>query len=71
MPPHVQLLWALLALSWTTTVATMEFAANQAVLVSASRFWFNYRHTANTLAVYQHCRRYPPCDCAPHTVLLV
>lgn len=30
---------------------------NWAVLVCTSAFWFNYRHTANTLAVYKHAKR--------------
>lgn len=28
-----------------------------AVIVSTSRYWFNYRHTANALAIYQTLRR--------------
>ena len=30
---------------------------NWAVLVGASRFWLNYRHTSNTMAVYRAVRR--------------
>lgn len=30
---------------------------HQAVLVGTSRFWFNYRHTANTLGIYHHVKR--------------
>eukprot|EP01095_Lingulamoeba_sp_RSL-Kostka_P001039 TRINITY_DN11456_c0_g1_i1.p1 TRINITY_DN11456_c0_g1~~TRINITY_DN11456_c0_g1_i1.p1 ORF type:complete len:333 (+),score=70.60 TRINITY_DN11456_c0_g1_i1:124-1122(+) len=30
---------------------------NWAVLVSTSRFWFNYRHVANTLSIYRTCKR--------------
>eukprot|EP00112_Aurelia_sp_Birch-Aquarium-sp1_P021760 Seg593.18 transcript_id=Seg593.18/GoldUCD/mRNA.D3Y31 product="GPI-anchor transamidase" protein_id=Seg593.18/GoldUCD/D3Y31 len=30
---------------------------NWAVLVSTSRFWFNYRHIANTLSVYRSIKR--------------
>lgn len=30
---------------------------NWAVLVCASRFWFNYRHVANTLSVYRTVKR--------------
>ena len=36
----------LILLSWQHT-------DNWAVLVCTSRFWFNYRHIANTLAVYR------------------
>ena len=31
---------------------------NHAILVDASRFWFNYRHAANTLAVYKTIKRF-------------
>nr|XP_016850398.1 PREDICTED: GPI-anchor transamidase [Anolis carolinensis] len=30
---------------------------NWAVLVCTSRFWFNYRHVANTLSVYRSVKR--------------
>jgi len=30
---------------------------NWAVLVCASRYWFNYRHIANTLAVYRSVKK--------------
>eukprot|EP00961_Rhodomonas_salina_P292353 3932872-Rhodomonas_salina.5 len=32
---------------------------NWAVVVDTSRYWFNYRHVSNTLAVY----RFEPHDC--------
>ncbi len=31
---------------------------NHAILVDASRFWFNYRHAANTLAMYKTIKRF-------------
>jgi glycosylphosphatidylinositol transamidase (GPIT) subunit GPI8 len=31
---------------------------NWAVLVSTSRFWFNYRHSANVLSIYRVIKRY-------------
>ena len=31
--------------------------SNWAVIVSTSRFWFNYRHSANALSIYRTCRR--------------
>ena len=34
-----------------------DSTGNWAVLVSTSTFWFNYRHTANTLGVYQQLKR--------------
>ncbi|MEQ2190244.1 hypothetical protein ILYODFUR_010294, partial [Ilyodon furcidens] len=30
---------------------------NWAVLVCTSRFWFNYRHVANSLSVYRSVKR--------------
>lgn len=30
---------------------------NWAILVSTSRFWFNYRHVANALSIYRTCKR--------------
>jgi hypothetical protein len=36
--------------------ATCQHTDNWAVLVCTSRFWFNYRHIANTLAVYRSVR---------------
>ncbi|KAK3697480.1 glycosylphosphatidylinositol anchor biosynthesis [Vermiconidia calcicola] len=47
-------LLALLALPlFTAAVHT----SNWAVLVSTSRFWFNYRHLANTLSLYRTVKR--------------
>ena len=53
--------WVTLLLYSLAATAKTELARNQAVLVSASRFWFNYRHTANALAMHNHCRRYLSC----------
>lgn len=41
------------------TLATSSGDATDtwAVIVSSSRYWLNYRHTANALAVYQAVRR--------------
>ncbi|OAP56426.1 hypothetical protein AYL99_09605 [Fonsecaea erecta] len=47
-------LWALLAL---VAVACAAHTSNWAVLVSTSRFWFNYRHLANTLSLYRTVKR--------------
>jgi GPI-anchor transamidase subunit K len=49
-------------LGWVVTLAaiTLSHAAhssNWAVLVSTSRFWFNYRHLANTLSLYRTVKR--------------
>jgi GPI-anchor transamidase subunit K len=38
-------------------VAWAEHTSNWAVLVSTSRFWFNYRHLANVLSVYRTVKR--------------
>lgn len=47
-------LGALLAL---LSVACAVHTSNWAVLVSTSRFWFNYRHLANTLSLYRTVKR--------------
>ncbi|ETI25442.1 hypothetical protein G647_02215 [Cladophialophora carrionii CBS 160.54] len=47
-------LWAAFALLTTTLAA---HTSNWAVLVSTSRFWFNYRHLANTLSLYRTVKR--------------
>lgn len=49
------LLCALIALqAWT---ASAVHTSNWAVLVSTSRFWFNYRHLSNTLSLYRTVKR--------------
>lgn len=48
-------LGALLALFTASTFAA--HTSNWAVLVSTSRFWFNYRHLANTLSLYRTVKR--------------
>uniref|UniRef100_A0A452SC87 GPI-anchor transamidase n=1 Tax=Ursus americanus TaxID=9643 RepID=A0A452SC87_URSAM len=42
---------------------------NWAVLVCTSRFWFNYRHVANTLSVYRSVKRLGIPD--SHIVLML
>ncbi|GAA6050191.1 hypothetical protein JCM3770_000446 [Rhodotorula araucariae] len=37
--------------------SSSDFTNNWAVLVCTSRFWFNYRHIANTLAMYRTVKR--------------
>jgi glycosylphosphatidylinositol transamidase (GPIT) subunit GPI8 len=37
--------------------ASAEHTSNWAVLVSTSRFWFNYRHLANVLSLYRTVKR--------------
>lgn len=37
--------------------ANAEHTSNWAVLVSTSRFWFNYRHLANVLSLYRTVKR--------------
>lgn len=48
---------ALLALLALPLTATATHTSNWAVLVSTSRFWFNYRHLANTLSLYRTVKR--------------
>lgn len=38
-------------------LASAEHTSNWAVLVSTSRFWFNYRHLANVLSLYRTVKR--------------
>ncbi|XP_065068412.1 GPI-anchor transamidase-like [Rhopilema esculentum] len=38
-------------------VSARRHTNNWAVLVSTSRFWFNYRHAANTLSIYRSIKR--------------
>lgn len=47
----------LILFSTTTHHATAEHTSNWAVLVSTSRFWFNYRHLANVLSLYRTVKR--------------
>lgn len=49
-------LFLLLTSILTTTNAT-HHTSNWAVLVSTSRFWFNYRHLANVLSLYRTVKR--------------
>ncbi|KAI8446512.1 hypothetical protein BY996DRAFT_8453384 [Phakopsora pachyrhizi] len=35
----------------------LDHSSNWAVLICTSRFWFNYRHVANTLGMYQSVKR--------------
>lgn len=39
------------------TFISAEHTSNWAVLVSTSRFWFNYRHLANVLSLYRTVKR--------------
>ncbi|KAK2768302.1 glycosylphosphatidylinositol anchor biosynthesis [Arachnomyces sp. PD_36] len=39
------------------TIVSAEHTSNWAVLVSTSRFWFNYRHLANVLSLYRTVKR--------------
>jgi len=38
-------------------LTSAEHTSNWAVLVSTSRFWFNYRHMANVLSLYRTVKR--------------
>ncbi|KAF2267542.1 hypothetical protein CC78DRAFT_530650 [Lojkania enalia] len=40
-----------------STLTLSEHTSNWAVLVSTSRFWFNYRHLANVLSLYRTVKR--------------
>ena len=47
----------LLAFLVFCSLSTCAHTSNWAVLVSTSRFWFNYRHLANTLSLYRTVKR--------------
>lgn len=47
-------LWVFITL---IAVASAAHTSNWAVLVATSRFWFNYRHLANTLSLYRTVKR--------------
>lgn len=49
------LLWALALL--LRPIVHSAHTSNWAVLVSTSRFWFNYRHLSNTLSLYRTVKR--------------
>lgn len=48
---------AALAATLLASTVPAEHTSNWAVLVSTSRFWFNYRHLANALSVYRTVKR--------------
>lgn len=67
MAGHHRLLAACLALRALLLVACTAAAgqppagrpaSNWAVILSSSRYWFNYRHASNALSVYQAVRRW-------------
>jgi GPI-anchor transamidase subunit K len=47
----------LFAISLFFNAVIAEHTSNWAVLVSTSRFWFNYRHLANVLSLYRTVKR--------------
>ena len=55
LPPLLLLL--LLLLSSFSLLVSSAHTSNWAVLVSTSRFWFNYRHLANVLSIYRTVKR--------------
>ena len=46
------LCWVILPF-FSTIATAQEHAENYAVIVSSSRYWFNYRHAVNALTMYQ------------------
>ena len=56
LPLTLLALYALLALA-PSPVWSGTHTSNWAVLVSTSRFWFNYRHLANVLSLYRSVKR--------------
>lgn len=55
-----RLIFALVIFSlwtWRATCSKSTHTNNWAVLVCTSRYWFNYRHIANTLSIYRSVKR--------------
>lgn len=69
--------WALAAV-WVALVSRLVFmssaqpthSSNYAVVLSSSRYWFNYRHTANALTMYQFLKRKGGLD-DDHIILML
>ena len=59
----VSVLVLLINLSFSLSINPQQFFSesphtnNWAVLVCASRYWFNYRHVANVLSIYRSVKR--------------
>ncbi|KAJ9640642.1 uncharacterized protein PV06_02381 [Exophiala oligosperma] len=53
----MHILHSLSAFLALASLACAAHTSNWAVLVSTSRFWFNYRHLANTLSLYRTVKR--------------
>lgn len=51
------LLPLLLPVTTVSATTTAPHTSNWAVLISTSRFWFNYRHLANVLSLYRTVKR--------------
>ena len=51
------MLYYILNLVLFLALASAEHTSNWAVLVSTSKFWFNYRHSANVLSLYRTVKR--------------
>jgi phosphatidylinositol glycan class K len=41
------------ASSSSSTISTASHTSNHAVILSSSRYWFNYRHATNAVSIYQ------------------
>ncbi|XP_055380066.1 putative GPI-anchor transamidase [Condylostylus longicornis] len=54
---------------YVESVQTSTHTNNWAVLVDASRFWFNYRHVANVLSIYRSVKRLGIPD--SHIILMI
>uniref|UniRef100_A0A1A8MKP4 GPI-anchor transamidase n=1 Tax=Nothobranchius pienaari TaxID=704102 RepID=A0A1A8MKP4_9TELE len=75
----LSILFSLFCILWVTDSIDIDNSAGQffssghtnnwAVLVCTSRFWFNYRHVANTLSVYRSVKRLGIPD--SHIVLML
>ncbi|KAJ7664731.1 peptidase C13 family-domain-containing protein [Mycena rosella] len=56
-PSHEQIVGDFFSKNGSTGGTTSDHTNNWAVLVCASRYWFNYRHMANALGMYRTVKR--------------
>ncbi|GKY90885.1 hypothetical protein MPSEU_000061300 [Mayamaea pseudoterrestris] len=54
---NISILPRCFAAETSSASSTATHTSNHAVIVSSSRYWFNYRHTTNALSIYQLLKR--------------
>lgn len=48
--------WKLISFFCLTVVSAVDYTDNVFIVLSSSKFYFNYRHSLNALQVYQHLK---------------